>query len=113
MKPGCGSWAAFKLSRYLMQFTGEARYGDWTERIFYNGIGSALPVTTEGKNFYYSDYRLAGGMKVYYLAAWPCCAGTYIQAVADYHNIIYYKNAENLRESLCASEVTWSSRKAK
>ena len=27
----CGSWAAFKLSRYLMSFTGEARFGDWIE----------------------------------------------------------------------------------
>lgn len=24
----CGSWAGFKLSRYLMSFTGEARFGD-------------------------------------------------------------------------------------
>src|SRR5438128_2633265 len=24
----CGSWAGFKLSRYLMQFTGQALYGD-------------------------------------------------------------------------------------
>ena len=35
----CGSWAAFKLSRYLTQFTGDARYGDWAERLLYNGIG--------------------------------------------------------------------------
>src|SRR5262249_57229229 len=28
----CCSWAAFKLGRYLTQFTGEARYGDWMER---------------------------------------------------------------------------------
>ena len=48
---GCGSWAAFKLTRYLMSFTGEARYGDWTERIFYNGIGAALPVTQHGQEF--------------------------------------------------------------
>ena len=98
-KRACGSWAAFKLSRYLIAFTGEARYGDWAERILYNGIGAALPVTAEGKTFYYSDYRLAGGMKVYYWDALPCCSGTYIQAVADYHNIIYYKDAfQPLRE---------------
>ena len=105
---GCGSWAAFKLMRYLLQFTGQARYGDWGERLFYNGIGAALPVTKEGKTFYYSDYRMAGGMKVYYWDAWPCCAGTYIQAVSDYPNLIYYKDATSLYVNLFVpSEVTW------
>jgi hypothetical protein len=106
---GCGSWAAFKLSRYLMQFTGEARYGDWIERILYNGIGAALPVTAEGKNFYYSDYRVDGGLKVYNWEAWTCCSGTYIQAVTDYHNIIYFKDASSLYVNLFVpSEVTWN-----
>ena len=40
----CGYWAAFKLARYLMKFTGEARYGDWMERLVYNGVGAALPM---------------------------------------------------------------------
>jgi len=106
---GCGSWAAFKLTRYLMQFTGDARYGDWTERILYNGIGAALPVTAEGKNFYYSDYRVDGGLKVYNWEAWTCCSGTYIQAVTDYHNIIYFKDTASLYVNLFVpSEVTWT-----
>ena len=62
----CGSWAAFKLSRYLMRFTGQARYGDWIERLVYNGSGAALPLRAGGRNFYYSDYRTSGGMKVDY-----------------------------------------------
>jgi uncharacterized protein len=104
----CGSWAAFKLGRYLMQFTGEARYGDWVERILYNGIGAALPVTAEGKNFYYSDYRINGGMKVYNWEMWTCCSGSYIQAVADYPNLIYYKDTSSLYVNLyVSSEVTW------
>ncbi len=37
----CGSWAGFKLSRYLMGFTGEARFGDWIETMVYNAIGAA------------------------------------------------------------------------
>src|SRR5579863_5552203 len=56
----CGSWAGFKLSRYLMQFTGEARYGDWIENLVYNGIGAALPMAAQGRTFYYSDYRFGG-----------------------------------------------------
>ena len=73
---GCGSWAAFKLTRYLLQFTADAHYGDWAERIFYNGIGAALPMTVDGRNFYYSDYRVGGGTKMYYQQTFACCAGT-------------------------------------
>jgi hypothetical protein len=59
----CGSWAVFKLGRYLIQFTGEARFGDWIERIVYNGIGAALPMAPGGRTFYYAathwDPRIA------------------------------------------------------
>jgi len=105
----CGSWAGFKMSRYLMQFTGESRYGDWTERLLYNGVGAALPITAGGKNFYYADYRLAGGMKIYKRETYTCCSGTLIQCVADYHNIIYFRDASGLYVNLFVpSEVTWN-----
>ena len=91
-----------------MQFTGEARYGDWIERLFYNGIGAALPITTGGKNFYYSDYRVAGGMKVYLWEFYTCCSGTYIQDISDYHNIIYFRDEAGVYVNLyIPSEVTW------
>ena len=99
----CGSWAGFKLSRYLMQFTGEARYGDWIERLFYNGSGAALPLRPGGRNFYYSDYRIAGGLKVDYWENYTCCSGTYIQDMADYHNLIYYQDASSfVCQPVCA-----------
>lgn len=104
----CGSWAGFKLSRYLMQFTGEARYGDWIERLLYNGAGAALPLRPGGRNFYYSDYRIGGGMKVDYWENFTCCSGTYIQNMADYHNLIYYRDASSLYVNLyLPSEVVW------
>jgi DUF1680 family protein len=105
----CGSWAGFKLARYLMQFTGEARYGDWIEKLVYNGIGAALPMEAHGQTFYYSDYRLGGGRKIYYQdGTWPCCSGTYPQVVADYHNVIYFKDRDSLYVNLFVpSTVTW------
>ncbi|MFH1942770.1 MAG: beta-L-arabinofuranosidase domain-containing protein [bacterium] len=104
----CGSWAGFKLSRYLMQFTGEARYGDWIERLLNNGAGAALPITTGGKHTYYSDYRISGGMRVYNWDPYTCCSGTYIQDVVEYHNLIYFKDAEALYVNLyLPSEVIW------
>ena len=104
----CGSWAGFKISRYLMGFTGEARYGDWIETLLYNGIGAALPIQPDGRSFYYADYRVGMGTKMYFWDEWPCCSGTYIQAIADYHNIIYFKDEKGLAVNLFVpSEVAW------
>ena len=104
----CGSWAGFKMARYLMRFTGEARYGDWMERLFYNGVGAALPLTGRGRNFYYGDYRVGGGMKVYNWDNFTCCSGTYSQNMADYYNLVYYKDAGSLYVNLYVpSDVTW------
>lgn len=105
----CGSWAGFKLSRYLMQFTGEARYGDWIERLLYNGAGAALPFTVDGRHTYYSDYRVSGGMRVYNWDPFTCCSGTYIQDVVEYHNLIYFRDAEDLYVNLyLPSELIWN-----
>jgi hypothetical protein len=105
----CGSWAGFKMSRYLMRFTGDAKYGDWIERLFYNGVGAALPLAGRGRNFYYGDYRVGGGMKVYNWDTFTCCSGTYIQNMADYHNLIYYRDPSSLYVNLYVpSDVTWT-----
>ncbi len=106
----CGSWGAFKLAKYLLRFTGDAQYGDWIERLLYNGIGAALPVQATGKSFYYADYRIGMAQKEYYWDNWPCCSGTYIQTVADYHDVIYFKDDRALYVNLyLPSEVTWNS----
>ena len=60
----CCSWAGFKLSKYLMMYTGEARYGDWIERLLYNGIGAALPIKDRGTHMYYMDYHLGSRPEV-------------------------------------------------
>jgi hypothetical protein len=104
----CGSWAGFKLAKYLMQFTGEARYGDWIEKLVYNGIGAALPMSGRGQTFYYSDYALGSARKVYADTPFPCCAGTFPQAVVDYHDLIYFKDSSSLFVNLFVpSQVIW------
>lgn len=96
----CGSWAVFKLTRHLLSITGEAKYGDWAETILYNGMFAALPMKDDaqrrGKTFYYADYRIGGGRKVYYEHSFPCCSGTYPQAVTEYHNLIYYLGEDGI-----------------
>jgi DUF1680 family protein len=106
---GCGSWAIFKLSRYLMSFTGQAKYGDWIEKMLYNGIGGGLPLQPDGHTFYYSDYRVGGGTKVYREdQKWSCCSGTYPQGIADYHNLVYLHDNDGIYVNLFVpSEVSW------
>jgi uncharacterized protein len=107
----CGTWAGFKLSRHLLEFTGEARYGEWIEALLYNGIGAALPMRPDGSTFYYANYHTGMGSKVYFPSLWPCCSGTYIQDVADYHNVIYLHSDDGLYVNLLLpSEVHWSTK---
>ena len=47
-------------------------------------------------------------MKVYNWDTYTCCSGSYIQNIADYHNLIYFKDAESLYVNLyLPSEVIW------
>jgi hypothetical protein len=56
----CGSYAHFKVMRYLLALTKDARYGDSLEQVLYNTILGAWPVREDGSSFYYSDYHHSG-----------------------------------------------------
>ncbi|MGH8024607.1 MAG: beta-L-arabinofuranosidase domain-containing protein, partial [Limisphaerales bacterium] len=72
----CGSYAHFKLTRYLLRVTRESRYGDSMERVMYNTVLGAKPLMADGRTFYYSDYNFHG-RKVYRADQhWACCSGT-------------------------------------
>jgi len=92
----CGSWAAFKMCRYLITGTGDARFGDWVERLVYNGIGADLPMSADGQVYYYADYNVRGASKGLMPTPWTCCTGTRPMAVAAYHDLIYFHSADSL-----------------
>ncbi len=93
----CGSWAGFKMSKYLTCLTGEAKYGDWIEKLIINGIGASIPMSGTGKAFYYSEYKTTGAHKRYnHNVAWPCCSGTRPQAVSEYYNLIYFADGDSI-----------------
>jgi DUF1680 family protein len=103
----CGSYANVNLDRYLLRFTGDAKYGDNMERVLYNGMLAALPMQPDGKTFYYSAYH-SGAKKVYFNSAWPCCSGTYAQITADYPLDIYFHDEHGLYVNLFTpSHVHW------
>lgn len=104
----CGSWAAFKLSKYLIRLTGQGRYGDWIEQLVCNGIGASVSMDC-GRVQYCSDYHVGGGWKQNINDPWSCCAGTRSMAIADYLDLIYFHSDDALYVNLFTpSTVRWS-----
>ena len=104
----CGSYAHFKLTRYLLRVTRDARYGDSMERVMYNTVLGAKPLKRDGSTFYYSDYNFKG-RKDYTDRKWPCCSGTLPQVAADYGTNIYLRDARGTFVNLYVpSTVRWT-----
>jgi hypothetical protein len=104
----CGSYAHFKLTRYLLRVTRDSRYGDSMERMMYNTVQGALPLQENGKNFYYSDYNF-DGRRVYKEARWACCSGTLPQVAADYRINTYFREPRAVYVNLyIPSTLRWN-----
>jgi uncharacterized protein len=103
----CGAYAHFKLTRYLLRVTREARYGDSMERVMFNTVLGARPLRPDGRAFYYADYNVAG-RKVYSNHRFPCCSGTLPQVATDYGINAYLRDGRSLYVNLyLPSSVRW------
>jgi len=103
----CGSYAHFKLTRYLLRVTRDSRYGDSMERVMYNTVLGAKPLLADGSAFYYADCNFRG-RKVYHNARWPCCSGTLPQVAADYRINTYFRDPEGVYVNLyIPSTLRW------
>jgi DUF1680 family protein len=103
----CGSYAHFKLTRYLLRVTRDSAYGDSMERVMYNTILGAKPLLADGSTFYYADYNFRG-RKVYKENRWPCCSGTLPQVASDYRINSYFSDSEGVYVNLyIPSTVQW------
>jgi DUF1680 family protein len=103
----CGSYAHFKLTRYLLRVTRDGRYGDSMERVLYNTVLGAKRLEADGHAFYYSDYHLPG-IKSYHPDRWPCCSGTLPQVAADYRILTYFRDGDDIFVNLyLPSTLRW------
>jgi hypothetical protein len=103
----CGSYAHFKLTRYLLRVTRDSRYGDSMERVLYNTVLGAKPINEDGHGFYYSDYN-NDGSKFYHPDKWTCCTGTFAQITADYGISAYFHDERSVYVNLYVpSRVMW------
>jgi len=103
----CGSYAHFKITRYLLCVTRDSRYGDSMEKVLYNTILGAKSIRKDGHGFYYSDYN-NDGFKSYHPNKWTCCTGTFPQITADYGISAYFHDGDGVYVNLYVpSQVTW------
>ena len=115
----CGAYAHFKLMRYLLSLTRNAKYGDSMEKVLYNTILGAKPIQEDGSSFYYSDYhqsaqktykRVIPGAKYSWDrdGRWPCCSGTMPQIAADYVISTYFRSQDGIYVNLYVpSRLRW------
>ena len=118
MEITCSTWAVFKLSRYLLEFTGDARYADWAEKVLYNCMAAELPIKPGGKIQYYADYYVLGARKCCddgrtvtsgVTFEWPCCTGTLPGTVAEYANLAWFTGPDGVRLSqYVPSRLRWN-----
>ena len=104
----CGSYAHFKVTRYLLRATGDARYGDSMEQVMYNTVLGAKKLEADGHAFYYSDYNFKG-KRFYHDDRWPCCAGSLPQVAADYRINTYFRGPRAVYVNLyIPSTLKWT-----
>lgn len=103
----CGSYAHFKITRYLLRVTRDSRYADSMERVMYNTVLGAKPMQPDGRAFYYADYNFVGH-KVFSNHRFPCCSGTLPQVAADYRINTYFRDTRGVYVALyIPSSVRW------
>jgi len=103
----CGSYAHFKLTRYLLRVTRDGKYGDSMERVLYNTVLGAKTLEKDGHAFYYSDYSNSA-TKFYFDDKWPCCSGTLPQVAADYRILGYFHDGDGVYVNLyMPSTLKW------
>jgi DUF1680 family protein len=105
----CVTYNWLRLCRYLIRWTGDARYGDNYERLLFNGIIS-IQNPSDGMFAYFTPLK-TGYKKTYGTPtdSFWCCYGTGVQAFADFASSIYFYDDENVYVNLfIPSKVRWS-----
>jgi len=105
----CVTYNWLRLCRYLLRWTGDAKYGDMYERALLNGIIS-IQNPSNGMFAYFTPLK-TGSSKNFGTPtdSFWCCYGTGVQAFADLTSSIYFYDDESVYVNLfIPSEVCWS-----
>ncbi len=106
----CTSYNWEKINRSLLTWSGDARYADMIERVFYNGIMVSQHPQT-GMFIYYMPLK-AGLRKEHGSAeeTFTCCYGTGVQEYASLAQNIFFHAKDTIYANLFIdSSVNWAS----
>lgn len=104
----CCTYNLLKLTRKLFTWTADARYADYYERAYWNGIAGTM-CPEDGMTMYFVPLE-SGWWKLY---AWPydsfwCCTGTGIESFSKLADSIYFHDDGGIWVNLyLSSEVDW------
>lgn len=104
----CCTYNLLKLTRRLFTWSADARYADYYERAFWNGIAGTM-CPEDGMTMYFVPLA-SGYWKLY---AWPydsfwCCTGTGIESFSKLADSIYFHDDSGIWVNLyLSSEVNW------
>ncbi len=104
----CCTYNMLKLTKHLLTWNADARYGDYYERALINSILSTQNPRT-GMMMYFVPLA-TGRWKMYNLPneSFWCCTGTGLENHARYGEAIYFHNKDKLYVNLfMASELDW------
>ncbi len=110
----CTQYNMLKVTRYLLRWTADPKYGDFYERAFYNGILGTQDAET-GMLMYFVPLatghtkRTGGrGFSTPTDSFW-CCTGTGIESFAKLGDSIYFRDDNGITVNLyIPSKLTWA-----
>lgn len=111
----CCTHNLLKLTRHLFGWNPDARYGDYYERAYFNGILGTQHHTDGGAYMYYVAMR-SGFLRLFGEPAqsYACCHGTGIESFAKLADSIYFQDDRGLYVNLfIASELDWAEKGVK
>ncbi len=107
----CVSYNMLKLTRHKFTWSPEARYADFYERAYYNGIlGTQHPA--DGEKLYYTPLK-DGYWKLFGVPDYGfwCCHGSGVENFSKLGDSIYFHDDDGIWVNLfVASEVNWTAK---
>jgi len=106
----CTNYNWEKLTRHVLEWTADAKYGDMIERVMFNGIMPAQN-PNDGMFIYFLPLTTTGAKKQWGTPtdSFWCCYGTMVESFSTLSANAYFQSDDSLAVNLyIPAEVTWN-----